>query len=186
MNERALIGDDLQVHVGAVRVDPLDLSMDATRHLDGVRITLLADGESNRRKIRDLGVTADVLVAEIDLRNIADPDGVAVHDGDDGFGDLIDAFELPHRTYIQIPQTFAYISARQGNVLTAQSGHDITGRQLVRDQTFSIQIDVDGSTDATPNIDGTHTTPPARRYGPSHVPVCGSALREAGSSGPPR
>src|SRR5690606_28249608 len=76
LDEDALVLNDLQLDVVADVVDAPHLLADAARDLDRVRAGLLANAHPNRRRAVELDVAADVFVAELDLRDVADADRI--------------------------------------------------------------------------------------------------------------
>src|SRR5690606_27644799 len=145
--------DDLQLQIGAQRVDALDLGLDLVRDSDRVRARLLADAHPDRGQAVDLDVAADVAIAELDVGDVAHADGVAVDDRDDGARDLVDRRELAERADVEVAQALAHVAARQIDVLAREGVHDVACRELAREQPVAPQIDVDLAIDAAPDLD---------------------------------
>src|SRR5690606_17971960 len=153
LDERALVGDDLQLEVVTELVDPLHLGADRRRYGDCVRTGLLPDAETDRRYAAHFDVAADLAERELHVRDVLDPDRRAVDDRDDRVRDLVDVRKLAERSDVQILETFADVASRKGHVLAADRVHDVGGRQLHRDQPVADQVDVDLAIDASPDLD---------------------------------
>src|SRR5690606_36599314 len=113
LNEDALVLDDLELDVVADLVDAPHLLADPACDLDRVRAGLLANAHADRRRAVELDVAADVLVAELDACDVADPDRITVDDGDDRVRDLLDIRVLAERADVEVAQAFADVAARR-------------------------------------------------------------------------
>src|SRR5690606_3036224 len=90
LDEYALVLDDLELDVVAKVVDALHLLANAARDLDRIGTRLLADAHTDRRRAVELDVAADVFIAQLDARDVANADRIAVDDGDDRVRHLLD------------------------------------------------------------------------------------------------
>src|SRR5690606_33714291 len=153
LNERALIGDHLQLEIAAVLVDALHLGANGRGDRDGIRAGLLAHANADRRHAADLDIAADIAETEPNVGDVLDADRRPVDDGDDRLRDLVDRRELAERAHVEVLEPFADVAARHRDVLAAERGHDIPGRELHRREPVSMEVDVDLAIDPSPDVD---------------------------------
>src|SRR5690606_37855989 len=119
LNERALIGNDLKLEVGANGVDCRHLLTNALGHLHGIRARLFADAHAYRRQPAELYVAPEIAIAELDVGDVLHADRVAVDERDDRGRDLVHARIFAERAHVKVPQAVTNVAGRSIEVLAA-------------------------------------------------------------------